>query len=169
MTRGELPGLVRGSSAAEIVDSIRRLIDSGGLSSGAALPPIRGLAAELGVNRNTVAAAYAQLAAAGLVETRRRGGTVVLGMPAPDGEGRGAAGGLVNLADGNPAIEVLPDPRAAFAAGYVPALYGYPPISEGLAAWAESEMAPDVGTVPRGGSYSPTARWMRWSACSARI
>ncbi|GAB3281918.1 transcriptional regulator PtsJ [Parasphingorhabdus pacifica] len=104
----------------------------------------------MGVNRNTVAAAYAQLAAAGLVETRRRGGTVVLGVPALDGEGRSATDGLVNLADGNPAIEFLPNPRDAFAAGYVPTLYGYPPISERLAAWAESEMAPDVGEAARG-------------------
>lgn len=141
---------IRGSSAAEIADSIRGLIDSGSLGAGAALPPIRGLAAELGVNRNTVAASYAQLAAAGLVETRRRGGTVVLGVPALDSEGIGAAGGLVNLADGNPAIEALPDPRAAFVAGYVPPVYGHPPISEQLAAWADSEMAPDVGAAPHG-------------------
>lgn len=150
MTRREHPEAIRGSSAAEIAESIRGLIDSGSLAAGAALPPIRGLAVELGVNRNTVAAAYAQLAAAGLVETRRRGGTVVLGVPALDGEGRSATGGLVNLADGNPAIELLPDPRAAFVAGYVPPLYGHPPVSDRLAAWADSEMAPDVGAVPRG-------------------
>ncbi len=150
VTRREHPGAIRGSSAAEIAESIRGLIDSGSLAEGAALPPIRSLGTELGVNRNTVGAAYAQLAAAGLVETRRRGGTVVLGVPALDGEGRSATGGLVNLADGNPAIELLPDPRAAFAAGYVPPLYGHPPISERLAAWTDSEMAPEVGAVPRG-------------------
>ncbi|MEB3368895.1 aminotransferase class I/II-fold pyridoxal phosphate-dependent enzyme [Saccharopolyspora mangrovi] len=146
--RGKL-GAIGGSSAAEIVESIRRLIDSGSLKEGAALPPIRGLAAELGVNRNTVAAAYAQLAAAGLVETRRRGGTVVRGVPALDGEGRGAARDLVNLADGNPAVEYLPDLRSAFAPGYSPPLYGHPPIDERLAAWVDAEMAPDVGDVPR--------------------
>ncbi|MEV4729614.1 aminotransferase class I/II-fold pyridoxal phosphate-dependent enzyme [Saccharopolyspora sp. NPDC049426] len=150
MARREHPEAIAGSSAAEIVESIRRLINSGGLAKGAALPPIRGLAADLGVNRNTVAAAYAQLAAAGLVETRRRGGTVVLGVPALDGEGRGAARELVNLSDGNPGIELLPDPRTAFGSGYVPALYGHPPINERLAAWADSEMAPEVGAVPRG-------------------
>ncbi len=150
MTWRERPGAIRGSSAAEIAGSIRGLIDSGSLTEGAALPPIRKLATGLGVNRNTVAAAYAQLAAAGSVETRRRGGTVVLGVPALDGEGRSATGGLRNLADGNPASELLPDPRAAFGAGYVPTLYGHPPISERLAAWAGSEMAPDVGAVPRG-------------------
>ncbi|GAA2358174.1 hypothetical protein GCM10009854_40660 [Saccharopolyspora halophila] len=141
---------IGGSSAAEIVESIRGLIDSGSLSEGTALPPIRGLAAVLGVNRNTVAAAYAQLASAGLVETRRRGGTVVLGLPSLDGEGRNAESGLVNLADGNPAVDLLPDPRAAFGPGYVPAVYGHPPVSERLAEWADSEMAPDVGSGPRG-------------------
>ena len=141
---------IGGSSAAEIAESVRGLIRSGALVAGAPLPPIRQLAGELGVNRNTVAAAYAQLATAGLVETRRRGGTVVLGVPELDGEGLGAAGGLVNLADGNPAAEFLPDPRAAFAPGYSPPLYGHPPISEHLAAWARDRMAPDVGPVPHG-------------------
>ncbi|WP_344928603.1 aminotransferase class I/II-fold pyridoxal phosphate-dependent enzyme [Saccharopolyspora gregorii] len=141
-------GPVRGTTAAEIADSVRGLIATGALVAGSALPPIRELAAALGVNRNTAAAAYAQLAAAGIVETRRRGGTVVRGLPAVDGEGRGAAGELVNLADGNPDPALLPDLRTAFGAGRPPVLYGSAPVDESLAAWAESELAPDVGDVP---------------------
>ncbi|GAA1958796.1 aminotransferase class I/II-fold pyridoxal phosphate-dependent enzyme [Amycolatopsis minnesotensis] len=135
---------IRGASAAEIVGSVRGLIGSGRLGAGGLLPSIRELAAELGLNRNTVAAAYAQLAAAGLVETRRRGGTVVLGLPALEGEGRAAGAGLVNLASGNPAVEFMPDASAAFTTGYVPPLYGQSPVSARLAAWAAEVVSPDV-------------------------
>lgn len=135
---------IRGTSAAEIVESVRDLVGAGQLTSGSALPPIRGLAADLGVNRNTVAAAYAQLATAGIVQTRRRGGTVVLGVPVMDGEGRHIGGDLVNLASGNPAPEFLPEVTGAYVEGYVPPLYGHPPVSTRLREWAERAMSPDV-------------------------
>ena len=48
-----------------------------GLAPGDALPTVRQLAADLGINLNTVARAYRQLEAAGLVSTRRGRGTVV--------------------------------------------------------------------------------------------
>nr|WP_306892650.1 GntR family transcriptional regulator [Spirilliplanes yamanashiensis] len=58
----------------------------GRLPAGAKLPPVRALAAELGLAANTVARAYRELEQAGLVETRGRGGTVVTaraaGVPA---------------------------------------------------------------------------------------
>ncbi len=53
------------------------LITSGRLLPGDRLPTVRGLAADLGLAANTVARAYKELEAAGLVETRRRAGTVV--------------------------------------------------------------------------------------------
>ncbi len=65
MTRRAHPEARRGSSVAEITESVRGLIDSGGLAEGAALPTIRRATVELGVNRNTVAVAYEQLAAVG--------------------------------------------------------------------------------------------------------
>ncbi len=49
----------------------------GELAPGDALPTVRQLAADLGINLNTVARAYRQLEAAGLVSTRRGRGTVV--------------------------------------------------------------------------------------------
>ena len=59
--------------AAEIVRRIAR----GELAPGARLPAVRAAAAEWGVNLNTVAHAYAHLAAQGIVETRAGGGTRV--------------------------------------------------------------------------------------------
>jgi DNA-binding transcriptional regulator YhcF (GntR family) len=53
------------------------LIGAGKLLPGDRLPTVRALAADLGLAVNTVARAYKELEAAGLVETRRRAGTVV--------------------------------------------------------------------------------------------
>ncbi len=52
-------------------------IGAGGLVAGTRLPTVRRLAEELGLAANTVARAYRELEAAGLVDTRGRRGTVV--------------------------------------------------------------------------------------------
>jgi DNA-binding transcriptional regulator YhcF (GntR family) len=52
-------------------------INEGDLPVGAKLPTVRGLAADLGIAANTVARAYRELEAAGLLETRGRAGTFV--------------------------------------------------------------------------------------------
>lgn len=54
-----------------------QLIASGALAPGARLPTVRRLAADLALAPNTVARAYRELEAAGLVETRGRAGTTV--------------------------------------------------------------------------------------------
>ena len=61
-------------------------ISSGMLEPGERLPTVRALAADLGIATNTVARAYRELEAAGLVSSRRRAGTVVAdrGSAAPD-------------------------------------------------------------------------------------
>jgi DNA-binding transcriptional regulator YhcF (GntR family) len=56
-------------------------IASGTLGAEERLPPIRQLATELGLASNTVARAYRELESAGLVETRGRNGTFVVGTP----------------------------------------------------------------------------------------
>jgi GntR family transcriptional regulator len=56
-------------------------IASGALGAEERLPPIRQLATELGLAVNTVARAYRELESAGLVETRGRNGTFVVGAP----------------------------------------------------------------------------------------
>ena len=50
---------------------------TGHLKVGDRLPPIRSLAADLGVAAGTVARAYKELEAEGVVTTRRRAGTVI--------------------------------------------------------------------------------------------
>lgn len=52
-------------------------VTSGELVAGTRLPTVRRLADDLGLAVNTVARAYRELEAAGLVETRGRAGTVV--------------------------------------------------------------------------------------------
>lgn len=92
-------------------------IGDGRLEAGARLPTIRGLADELGLAVNTVARAYRELEAAGLVLTRRRLGTVV----APDGARA--------TTEGRPATATTgPDPVLRLAA----ADYARAPKASGL-------------------------------------
>jgi GntR family transcriptional regulator len=61
----------------QIVNQVKYLVAGGSLESGEELPPIRILAERLGINPNTVARAYRELEADGLVEKRRTAGTYV--------------------------------------------------------------------------------------------
>ncbi len=61
----------------QIVNQVKYLVASGRLAPGEELPPIRVLAEKLVVNPNTVARAYRELEAAGVVEKRRTAGTFV--------------------------------------------------------------------------------------------
>ena len=61
----------------QIVQQIKHLVASGRLVPGEELPPIRTLAEQLVVNANTVARAYRELAAAGVLTNRRTAGTYV--------------------------------------------------------------------------------------------
>ncbi|MFC0007357.1 GntR family transcriptional regulator [Micromonospora siamensis] len=62
------------------------LIGSGVLPLGERLPPLRQLAGDLGLAVGTVARAYRELEAAGLVRSRRGGGTrVTRDVPPPEG------------------------------------------------------------------------------------
>ena len=73
----------------QIRSQIAAYVDAGLLTEGTRLPTMRALAADLGVATGTVARAYAELEAAGLVASRRRTGTVITGTrPAVPAEQR---------------------------------------------------------------------------------
>ncbi|WP_242442761.1 winged helix-turn-helix domain-containing protein [Magnetospirillum sp. 15-1] len=65
--------------------ALRESILDGRLAEGAALPSSRALAGQLGVARNTVLAAYDQLAAEGFTEGRRGSATRVTARQQPVG------------------------------------------------------------------------------------
>jgi GntR family transcriptional regulator/MocR family aminotransferase len=67
----------------QIAHAVIEAVRAGRLASGDALPGTRQLAAELGVHRNTVKTAYAELAAQGWVKTRAASGTFISPDP-PD-------------------------------------------------------------------------------------
>ncbi|WP_442805078.1 GntR family transcriptional regulator, partial [Streptomyces luteogriseus] len=71
------PGLRRG-----LTDALREAVRSGRLAPGTRLPSSRALAADLGIARNTVADAYADLVAEGWLTARQGSGTrVAVGAP----------------------------------------------------------------------------------------
>ncbi|SDC85365.1 DNA-binding transcriptional regulator, MocR family, contains an aminotransferase domain [Cupriavidus sp. YR651] len=129
---------ITGKSAAEIFDSIRLQVQTGKLPPGAALPPVRDLAAALEVNRNTVAAAYKRLTATGLARAQGRLGTTIADQNAPgEQEGQNFDSPLADLASGNPNPDWLPDPTRLLARDdYRPRLYGEPTVSDALEALA---------------------------------
>ena len=67
----------------QIVNQVKYLVASGRLTPGAELPPIRVLAERLLINPSTVARAYRELEAAGIVEKRRTAGTYVSDQGSP--------------------------------------------------------------------------------------
>lgn len=61
----------------QIRAQVTALADNGVLAVGTRLPPIRQLAADLGLAPGTVAKAYSQLEKSGVTSTHRRRGTVI--------------------------------------------------------------------------------------------
>lgn len=137
--------LITGGTAAEIADSVRGLVERGRLAPGEVLPPVRALAEQLGVNRNTAVAAYRALARSGVVVSQGRAGTRVARRARVPQEGFAPAGSLRDVGTGNPDPALIPDlgPALAAAAGRH-VLYGEPTIDRDLLAWARGWMAPDV-------------------------
>ncbi|MFE3194916.1 PLP-dependent aminotransferase family protein [Nocardia sp. NPDC059240] len=72
-----------GGLRAQLMSALRDAIRSGRLAPGTRLPPYRGLAADLGIARNTVAAAYAELVEEGWLTARQGSGTRVAQRAAP--------------------------------------------------------------------------------------
>jgi DNA-binding transcriptional regulator YhcF (GntR family) len=81
----------RAAASEGLARAIEARIHRGSLAPGERLPPVRALAAELGLAPNTVAKAYRRVEEDGLIEGRGRSGTfVVESMPrrVPDRERR---------------------------------------------------------------------------------
>ncbi|MFD8967013.1 PLP-dependent aminotransferase family protein [Streptomyces sp. NPDC059568] len=75
---------LRGSGLrAGLMDALREAVRTGRLAPGTRLPSSRSLAADLGIARNTVADAYAELAAEGWLTARQGSGTRVARRSAP--------------------------------------------------------------------------------------
>jgi len=72
-----LAGQVDSPRADRIAAGMSALITSGGLAPGAQLPTVRDLAQSMRISPSTVMNAWHKLRADGLIETHRRGGTVV--------------------------------------------------------------------------------------------
>jgi GntR family transcriptional regulator len=68
----------------QVVDEIKALIARGELKEGTTLPPVRQVAADLGVNLNTVATAYRELQREGLINVRHGSGAVVASRTAQE-------------------------------------------------------------------------------------
>lgn len=64
---------------AQVREQIRDQVTSGELAPGTKLPTVRSMAEDLGLAANTVARAYRELEALGIIETRGRAGSVVSG------------------------------------------------------------------------------------------
>jgi DNA-binding transcriptional MocR family regulator len=148
--------LIEGRRASEIAASVERGIGSGHLEPGQHLPPMRELAQRLGVNPNTVAAAYRTLRERGVIETDGRRGSRV--RPRPVSTLRGSLRieppeGVRDAGDGNPDPALLPPLGDALAAaarhyGQSPGLYGEDPVDPGFARLARAAF--DADGVPAG-------------------
>jgi 2-aminoadipate transaminase len=96
--------------AADIVATLADDIRSGRLPAGSRLPPVRVVEQQLGLSKNTVKAAYDELAARCLVEARQREGSFVARAPRQAGVTTVASPPLPELRDLPPLG--LHDPRS---------------------------------------------------------
>ena len=140
--------MIAGAGAESIAANVEEAISGGALAPGDALPPIRELAGQLGVNANTVAAAYRLLRERGAVETAGRRGTRVRHRPATTPRsllGLDVPVGARDLSTGNPDPALLPiaDARFPQACPGAPLLYGQAPMSPELIDHARATLAAD--------------------------
>ena len=140
--------MIAGAGAESIAANVEEAISGGALAPGHALPPIRELAGQLGVNANTVAAAYRLLRDRGAVETAGRRGTRVRHRPATTPRsllGLDVPAGARDLSTGNPNPALLPiaDARFPQACPGAPLLYGQAPMSPELIDHARATLAAD--------------------------
>lgn len=147
---------ISGRRASEIAASVEGGVATGDLAPGHVLPPMRELATHLGVNPNTVAAAYRTLRERGVIETAGRRGSRVRSRPASTARGSlrvEAPPGARDLGAGNPDPTLLPGLGEALAAAGAdydggPCLYGDAAVVPRLAELARAGL--DADGVPAG-------------------
>ncbi|MEU5001017.1 PLP-dependent aminotransferase family protein [Streptomyces sp. NPDC021622] len=120
-----------GGRRAVLIRALRDAVREGRLAPGTRLPPYRSLAADLGIARNTVADAYAELVAEGWLTARQGSGTQVADRAAPPQRARvpkrapaRPATPTYNLRQGQP--DAASFPRAAWLAAARRALNSAP-------------------------------------------
>ncbi|GAA3791889.1 PLP-dependent aminotransferase family protein [Streptomyces coacervatus] len=121
-----------GGRRAALIGALREAVRDGRLAPGTRLPPYRSLAADLGVARNTVADAYAELVAEGWLTARQGSGTRVADRAEPLRQAEGAPrtspprarGPRHDLRQGTPDASSFP--RTAWLASYRRALQQAP-------------------------------------------
>ncbi|MEU6767264.1 aminotransferase class I/II-fold pyridoxal phosphate-dependent enzyme [Streptomyces sp. NPDC046853] len=147
---------IEGRRAAEIAASVERAVGDGDLEPGQLLPPMRELAVQLGVNPNTVAAAYRTLRERGVIETSGRRGSRVRPKPATTAREQirvDVPAGVRDVSNGNPDTALLPALAGAFAAAAAegdrhPVLYGEESVDPEMTRHAR--VALDEDGVPDG-------------------
>jgi DNA-binding transcriptional MocR family regulator len=131
----------RGRNASEVASDIEDALREGRLAPGTALPPVRGLAAALGLSPVTIAAAYRDLREKGIARGNGRAGTRITGAPpigprppltVPDG--------VRNLLAGSPDPALLPELPAVTPP---PRAYGDPPVIARLGRLAAERLRTD--------------------------
>jgi DNA-binding transcriptional MocR family regulator len=132
----------QGQSASEISRDVEAALREGRVAPGVPLPPVRELAADLGLSPVTVAAAYRALREKGIARGNGRAGTRITGAP-PIGPRPPLAvpPGVRNLLAGSPDPALLPELPSV-----VPRqrrLYGDPPVSPRLGRLAAERFAAD--------------------------
>jgi DNA-binding transcriptional MocR family regulator len=147
---------IAGRRAAEIAANVERAVASGELVPGQLLPTMRELATDLGINANTVAAAYRTLRDRGVIETAGRRGSRVRARPASTARGSirvDPPPGVRDLSAGNPDPALLPSLEHALAAvaqhhAKHPGLYGQASVDAEFARLARAGL--DADGVPAG-------------------
>ncbi|MFB7369870.1 aminotransferase class I/II-fold pyridoxal phosphate-dependent enzyme [Streptomyces sp. NPDC056222] len=147
---------IEGRRASEIAASVERGVADGVLEPGQLIPSMRELAVTLGVNPNTVAAAYRTLRERGVIETDGRRGSRVRPRPATTARGSirvEAPAGVRDVGKGNPDPALLPSlgealAEAARREAERPGMYAEGPVDEGFALLARAAL--DADGVPDG-------------------
>ncbi|MGW1763569.1 MocR-like pyridoxine biosynthesis transcription factor PdxR [Streptomyces sp. NPDC002073] len=104
---GAAPHGVRGVRAG-LVAALREAVRGGRLAAGTRLPSSRQLAADLGIARNTVADAYAELVAGGWLTARQGSGTRVAARPVTRPRAPERRGPAYSLMPGSPDLAGFP-------------------------------------------------------------